>query len=128
MNFEKYDPKLKELARKLRNNGTRVEVMLWNRLKKKQVLGQDFHRQKPLGSYIADFYCPEARLVIEVDGRSHLNNGAVVRDREKDEYLKKRDLSVLRLRNEDVLNDIGNVLKRIESIIVSKIHTPRSPL
>lgn len=91
MNFEKYNPKLKELARKLRNNGTKAEVVLWKHLRRKQLLGMDFHRQKPLGNYIADFYCPEARLVIEVDGRSHLREDTISKDRKKEGYFFKTE-------------------------------------
>jgi very-short-patch-repair endonuclease len=66
-----YNPKLKILARNLRNNSTPGEIRLWNELKNKQFYGFDFHRQKPLLNYIADFYCYELALIIEVDGRYH---------------------------------------------------------
>jgi len=64
-----YQPYLKELARKLRNDSTLGEALLWNELKNKQMYGYDFHRQKPLLNYIADFYCNELNLVIEIDGQ-----------------------------------------------------------
>ncbi len=66
-----YNPNLKELARKLRNNSTKAEIILWLKLKGKQMYGYDFHRQKPLDNYIADFFCHELMLAIEVDGYSH---------------------------------------------------------
>ena len=66
-----YNPKLKEYARYLRNNSTRSEIRLWHELKGKQRLGYDFHRQKPLLHFIADFYCYELKLVIELDGYTH---------------------------------------------------------
>ena len=66
-----YNPRLKKLARQLRRNSTLGEVLLWNELKRKQMMGYDFHRQKPIGEYIVDFYCPRLRLVIEIDGDSH---------------------------------------------------------
>ena len=69
-----YDPKLKELARQLRNNSTYTEIMLWNCLKNKQMKGYDFHRQKPLYNSIVDFFCNELMLAIEVDGESHYGN------------------------------------------------------
>ena len=68
-----YNSKLKELARQLRNNSTLSEVLLWNYLKGKQMKGYDFHRQKPLLSFIVDFFCYELMLVIEIDGDSHDN-------------------------------------------------------
>jgi very-short-patch-repair endonuclease len=66
-----YNPKLKELARQLRNNSTFAEVLLWNELKNKQIKGYDFHRQKPILNYILDFFCSELKLAIEVDGLTH---------------------------------------------------------
>jgi len=63
-----YNPNLKELARKLRNDSTLGEVLLWNEIKSKKLYGYDFQRQKPLLNYIADFYCYELALVIEIDG------------------------------------------------------------
>ena len=66
-----YNPKLKQLARKLRNDSTRAEIKLWKELQNKQVYGYKFTRQKPIGNYIADFFCNKLKLVIEVDGYSH---------------------------------------------------------
>ena len=66
-----YDPKLKQLARELRNKSTLAEVLLWKHLKGKQIQGYDFHRQKPLDQYIVDFFCSELMLAIEIDGDSH---------------------------------------------------------
>ena len=66
-----YNPKLKGLARQLRSNSTLSEVLLWQRLKNKKILGYDFRRQKPIDEYIVDFYCPKLNLIIEIDGQSH---------------------------------------------------------
>lgn len=66
-----YDPKLKMLVRKLRNNSTLSEVLLWLELKGKQMKGYDFHRQKPIDNYIVDFFCHELMLAIEIGGISH---------------------------------------------------------
>lgn len=66
-----YNPALKEKARELRNNSTISEIFLWQFLKGKQMLGYDFHRQKPLDEYIVDFFCNELMLAIEIDGESH---------------------------------------------------------
>lgn len=62
-----YNPKLKELARKLRKNSTRAEIKLWHYLKGRQLMGYDFHRQKPIENYIADFFCGRLKLVIELN-------------------------------------------------------------
>lgn len=117
MDFEKYNPRLKELARDLRNNSTKAEIKLWRYLRNKRLLGLDFHRQKPLGNYIADFYCPKARLVVEVDGRSHLQSATIDKDRMKEDYLGKHKILILRVKNEEVMNDTGNVLRKIENAI-----------
>ena len=70
-NYIPYNPKLVPLARKLRKNSTLSEILLWKRLRNKQLLGYDFDRQKPIGNYIVDFFCKELMLVIEIDGASH---------------------------------------------------------
>ena len=66
-----YNPILKERAQELRNNSTFSEIMLWNHLKKKQMRGFDFDRQRPIDNYIVDFYCKDLFLAIEIDGERH---------------------------------------------------------
>ena len=66
-----YNPKLKQLARNLRNNSTKSEIFLWLQLKGKQMMGYDFHRQKPIDNYILNFFCHELMLGIELDGITH---------------------------------------------------------
>ena len=68
----KYNPNLKHIARSLRTEMTASEQMLWSRLRKKQLQSTQFYRQKPIGTYIVDFYAPKAKLVVEVDGPQHL--------------------------------------------------------
>ncbi len=65
-----YNPKLKKLARELRNNSTLAEVLLWNQLKARKMKGCQFMRQKPIGHYIFNFFCSKLKLVIEIDGQS----------------------------------------------------------
>jgi len=66
-----YHPSLKPIARQLRQNLTLAEVLLWDQLKRGQMLNYDFDRQKPLDNYIVDFYCKDLMLAIEIDGNSH---------------------------------------------------------
>lgn len=113
-----YDPWLKEYARKLRNNATKSEVRLWKRLKGKQMLGYDFHRQKPLLNFIADFYCYELKLVIELDGYYHKRGEVKIKDESKQQSLEKLGLTVLRFENDEVFEDLGAVLDRIERYIL----------
>jgi very-short-patch-repair endonuclease len=113
-----YNPKLKLLARKLRNNSTKSEIKLWLCLKGRQMCGYDFHRQKPLLNYIADFYCYELKLVIELDGASHDLEVVQAKDRIKQKELEDIGLTVLRFKDEEVFGDLNGVLKRIEDFVV----------
>ncbi|MBN2017733.1 MAG: endonuclease domain-containing protein [Candidatus Cloacimonetes bacterium] len=109
-----YDPKLKNLAKKLRKNMTLPEVLLWNQLKGKK-LGFDFHRQKPIDRYIVDFYCPELKLVIEVDGSVHLDKGE--NDIIRQLRLESLGLNVLRFKATDILKNLNDVIDSIQNYI-----------
>ncbi|VXD18749.1 endonuclease domain-containing protein [Marinoscillum sp. 108] len=120
-----YHPKLKELARQLRNNSTKSEIRLWQCLKGKQMMGYDFHRQKPLLEYIADFYCYELELVIELDGYTHNFEEVVEKDEIKQKALEEVGLTVMRFADVEVMHDINNVLRAIENYILDREkHTP----
>ena len=113
-----YNPKLKEYARRLRNKSTKSEIKLWIHLKGKQIMGYDFHRQKPLNYYIADFYCCELKLVIELDGDSHLAEKIKKKDIKKQKKLESLGLTVMRFKDEEVFEDIGKVIESIEGYII----------
>ena len=121
-----YNPKLKELAKKLRNDSTRAEIKLWKELKNKQVYGYKFTRQKPIGNFIADFFCNKLKLVIEVDGYSHNFEEVLDKDKVKNQYLTSLGITVLRFDDEEVIKDMNNVLREIEGYVLSfeKLHTP----
>ncbi|RED96140.1 uncharacterized protein DUF559 [Marinoscillum furvescens DSM 4134] len=91
--------------------------MLWRYLKGKQMKGYDFHRQKPLLNYIAEFYCAELSLVIELDGCSHTFEEVQEKDRIKEEELASVGVKVLRFEDKEVFTDIHNVLRTIEGYI-----------
>jgi len=110
-----YNPKLKEFARKLRKNSTYTEVQLWNYLKKKQLRGYDFDRQKPIDKFIVDFYCKDLMLAIEVDGESHYGN--TDKDRKKDNRLNELGVTVLRFDDLDVVYKLDKVIQEIEKWI-----------
>ena len=110
-----YNPKLKEFARDLRNNSTLSEILLWMKLKGKQMGGYDFHRQKPIDNYIVDFFCGELMLAIEIDGRSH--DYKVTGDRERQTKLETLGVHLLRFTDYEVKKDINAVLKVIEAKI-----------
>ncbi len=109
-----YNPKLKKLSQELRKNLTDAERLLWSKLRMKQLKGLMFSRQKPLGEYIADFYCHQAKLVIEVDGGQHFSDDSIKYDRLRDEYLGNMGLTVLRFTNIDVTDNIEGVVEVIE--------------
>ncbi|MDS4059062.1 MAG: endonuclease domain-containing protein [Candidatus Contendobacter sp.] len=95
----KYNAKLKDNARALRSGMTDCEQRLWSKLRRKQVLGVEFYRQKPIGDYIADFYAPKANLVVEVDGSQHLEAAQIDYDRRHTAFLESQGLRVLRFDN-----------------------------
>lgn len=99
-----------EKARELRKNSTDAERFLWQHLRLRQINGDRFRRQRPVGPYILDFVCLEKRVAIEVDGGQH--SEAVSRDRQRDEWLRKQGLVVLRFWNHEVLTQI-DVVKEV---------------
>lgn len=96
----KYNPKLKNLARELRNNMTYEERKLWYQFLRSCHIR--FLRQKVIGNYIVDFYSPKAAIVIELDGGQHYENNAIENDKIRDEYLQNLGLKVLRYTNTDI--------------------------
>jgi very-short-patch-repair endonuclease len=108
------DPKMKEIAKILRKNSSLGEILLWKELRNKQLLGYEFQRQKPLGSYIVDFYCGALNLAIEIDGVSHGTDETYRYDGERDATLGKTDVHFLRFTDETVRTDMKSVLVEIE--------------
>lgn len=117
-----YDPSLKRLARKLRNNSTMSEVLLWRCLKGKQVLGCDFDRQKPIDKYIVDFYCKKLKLAIEIDGSTH--NSKIDEDRMRQERLESLGIRFLRFSDGDVKRNLEGIVEEIGKWIVANGPTP----
>ena len=99
--FPPYNPDLNSLARELRKDGTKSEAMLWKILKNKQT-GYTFTRQKPILNYIADFYCHELRVVVEVDGSSHHDLQQILEDRERDRQMEALGLRIVRIPDYEV--------------------------
>lgn len=107
------DSRLKLFARDLRKNQTDAEQLLWSRIRRKQLLGYRFNRQRPIGPYIVDFYCAGARLILELDGGQHFEDRGKANDGERDARLGQQGLTVLRFSNRDVLENIEGVLTTI---------------
>ena len=112
-----YNHKLKELARKLRNNSTFAEVLLWNELKNNKITNYDFHRQKPILNYIVDFICLELKLVIEVDGISHNNQGQLNKDSKRQNEIEALGLTFLRFDDDEIKTQIEAVVNYIKQYI-----------
>ena len=119
-----YNPKLKQLARKLRKSSTKSEVILWNYLKGKQIKGYDFHRQRPIKNYIVDFYCSELKLAIEIDGESHYGNE--IKDEIGQKEIEKYGVSFLRFDESQIYFNLDGVMNIIENWVElnQKAHTP----
>lgn len=116
-----YNPKLKVLASKLRKNMTLSEVLLWNELKQKKMMGYDFDRQKPLDNFIMDFFCKDLLLAIEIDGDSHDHEETFTADQIRQQKLEAYGVQFLRFDDIEVKKDMKNVLRTIEIWIERQI-------
>ena len=113
-----YNPKLKELAKQLRQNMTFSEVKLWNELKNGQLMGYDFDRQRPIGNYIVDFFCKDLHLAIEVDGITHLDEKIIAKDFVRQEEIESYVVSFLRFDALLVVNKVEAAVREIRNWIL----------
>lgn len=104
---------VKEIARKLRNNQTKAEQILWNAIRRRQLGGFRFLRQYCIGRYVADFYCSEGRLAIEIDGSIHDLEEQKAYDEIREKEIIAKGIKVLRIRNEEIYCNLEGVLKRV---------------
>jgi len=119
-------PKLFLFARKMRKFNTTAEGQLWKELKKYRDHGFIFRRQHPIDIYIADFYCHALKLVIEVDGGIHETPDISEHDIGRSAELDRFGITVIRFKNEEVISDINEVLKKIDEFISGK-NPPLTP-
>ena len=112
-----YDPKLKILARKLRNESTYSEILLWKYLKRKQIYGYDFHRQKPIEKYIVDFFCYKLMLAIEIDGNSHDDEERYKADIIRQKVIENLGIRFLRYSDLEVKSNVEGVVEDIKNWI-----------
>ena len=108
-----YNAGLKKYSQELRKNMTDAEKLLWSKLRRKQPKGQQVYRQRIIGNYIVDFYCPKAKLVVEIDGGQHYTEEGIKKDSLRDTYMKSHGLKVLRFSDAEVLKDIEAVVESI---------------
>lgn len=115
--FLPYNPELVERAKEMRRNPTPAEFKLWYFLR---FLHPRFLRQRPIDSFIVDFYCPELDLVIEVDGDPHFTEEGKARDAERSQILNSLGLKVIRFSNSEVLNNFKTIQQQISELIETK--------
>lgn len=114
-----YNKNLKHFARNNRKEGTKAEIKLWcELLRNKQMMGYSFLRQRPVATYIADFFSKDLNLIIEVDGLTHTWEGQTASDEKRDGALLKMGYHTLRFNDDEVMNDIENVKRTIENFII----------
>ena len=108
----------KEKRRSLRRTQTDVEKIMWSKLRGKRFFDLKFFRQYGIGEYIADFYCPSKKLVIELDGSQHYMEEGKEYDMIREEYMKSCGIKTIRFSNLDIINNINRVLEKIKNEVV----------
>ncbi|TWU04917.1 endonuclease domain-containing protein [Stieleria varia] len=117
-----------DFAREQRKSGNTYEHDLWQLLRNRQRLGFKFRRQQPLGIYTADFFCPDARLVIEIDGKDHFTNEGKLYDAARDRWMQSQGIHVLRFTGKQVDLDMRGVLDAIDAYLRALTPSPPAPL
>src|SRR4030065_1826298 len=108
-----YNKELKTSAQQLRKQMTDAENLLWLKLRWNQLKGHQFYRQKTIGDFIVDFYCPKAKLVLELDGGQHYTEDGKAKDGLRDEFMRSMGLQVLRFSDREVFENIEGVIEKI---------------
>ncbi|MGC4044955.1 MAG: endonuclease domain-containing protein [Armatimonas sp.] len=104
---------IQQWAQENRRNATEAEALLWAALRSRQVAGMKFRRQHPTGRFVFDFWCPEQRLAIELDGGYHEESEQAAKDTDCDQEIRKFGVQLLRFTNEEVLTNLNAVLDKI---------------
>ena len=113
----------KELRQQLRRDSTSCERILWRKLSKKQIDGFRFRRQHGFDIYVMDFYCPQAKLCIEVDGEVHDSLEKRKKDAERTAFLNQCGIKVVRFKNEEIENNIDDVVHKIRLALLSRVES-----
>lgn len=108
-----YGRHLKKYSRKLRKEMTEAERVLWSRIRGKQLKGFQVYRQKPIGRFVVDFYCPKAKLVIEIDGGQHYTEDHRAKDEARDRFMMTRGVKTLRFSDKEIFENLADVLEEI---------------
>jgi very-short-patch-repair endonuclease len=115
-------------ARQLRREATTAESLLWELLRDRRLLGRKFRRQHPIGQFIADFFCDDARLIIEIDGAVHREPTQQERDRLRETILREHGFAMLRFTNEQIFDHTEQVLREIAAFVTAHSYEHPSPL
>ncbi len=110
---------VRQLAKEMRRDPTPAEDLLWQHLRRNRVIGCKFYRQYPIGRYIADFCCPDKGLIIELDGKVHESERNTAYDKIRDRTLACEGMTVIRFQNDQVIQDINNIITRIETVLMN---------
>lgn len=108
-----YDQSLKKYSRELRKNMTDAEKIVWTKIRNKQLKGYQFYREKIIGNFIVDFYCPKGNLVIEIGGGQHYGDEGKQKDGARDDFLKNSGLRFFRFSDREVFENLNEVMERI---------------
>ena len=127
MSFLKNDPAMKQMRRKLRRNQTDAERFFWAKVRSRQFFGLKFFRQYSFGPYILDFYCPEKKLAVELDGGQHNLSVEKEYDAARTNYLNAQAVEVVRFWNNDILIEIDAVLASLELKVTNRNLNPTCP-
>jgi len=92
---------------------TDAERLLWSKLRRKQLKGLQIYRQRIIGNYIVDFYCPKANLIIEIDGGQHYSVEGINEDKIRDDYMRNQGFKVLRVSDKEVFENLNGVIEKI---------------
>ncbi|KXO82600.1 hypothetical protein AYL20_00985 [Acinetobacter venetianus] len=122
--MKSYNKNLKLPSRDLRSNMTDAEQLLWQRLRRKQILGLQFYRQKPILNFIVDFYCSAANLVIECDGGQHYTEVGLEADQNRDYALSELGLLTLRFSNHQISTETDAVVEQIYRVVKHRLEFP----
>jgi len=108
-----YNTRLRQISRQLRSNMTDAEKLLWSRLRAKQLKSRQFYRQRIIGDYIVDFYCPKANLIVELDGGQHYTDEGKEKDKMRDNYMREKGYKILRFSDREIFENFAGVIERI---------------
>ena len=114
-------PVQKHLRQHLRNHASDAERKLWQLLRAKQLLGFKFRRQQGIGQYVVDFYCPQAKLAVEIDGATHSTSQEMAADLQRMERIETHGISILRFSNSDVFENQDGVMSAIVESLNKKM-------